>query len=241
MPRRTPMQLHLSSSISAIPHTLSEYLCIDFVNSRFAEHTGTGQVFDRLPLPEWQFWFAHRCGLAIKRPATSRSRHDLLHLRHLLRSLLESGQAPDETSLAALNRVMSLPSQRWALSRGKQGWELAFIWKPQDWGAVMAATVASYAQLLVTGGIARVKVCANPACTYMFYDDTRNRSRRWCNTAQCGTLVRVRHHRAHTGGATPAGRSRRPGQTSGARARHGTDPTCQRASASRVERPPAIT
>jgi hypothetical protein len=41
----------------------------------------------------------------------------------------------------------------------------------------------------------RVSVCANPACRLVFVDDSRNRSRRWCDNAGCGNRVRVRRYR----------------------------------------------
>jgi predicted RNA-binding Zn ribbon-like protein len=62
----------------------------------------------------------------------------------------------------------------------------------------MAATVISYAELSRSGCLDRVKVCANPDCSYMFYDETRNRSRRFCDAALCGTLSRVRRYRGMT-------------------------------------------
>jgi len=65
----------------------------------------------------------------------------------------------------------------------------------------MAATVASYAQLLAADGLDRIRVCTNPDCSWLFYDQTRNRSRRWCDPRICGTLRRVRRHRTSLGTA----------------------------------------
>jgi predicted RNA-binding Zn ribbon-like protein len=59
----------------------------------------------------------------------------------------------------------------------------------------MATVAASYARLVIGGGINRVRVCANPDCSYIFYDDSRNASRRWCDVGICGNLLRVRRHR----------------------------------------------
>jgi predicted RNA-binding Zn ribbon-like protein len=62
----------------------------------------------------------------------------------------------------------------------------------------MATVVASYAALLTEANIDRVRVCANPDCSFMFYDGTRNASRRWCDAAICGNLVKVRRYRTRT-------------------------------------------
>jgi predicted RNA-binding Zn ribbon-like protein len=55
---------------------------------------------------------------------------------------------------------------------------------------------ASAAELLAEGEPARLRVCANSACSWMFYDETRNSSRRWCEGAICGNLIKVRRFRA---------------------------------------------
>jgi hypothetical protein len=41
----------------------------------------------------------------------------------------------------------------------------------------------------------RVSICANPACRLVFIDDSRNRTRRWCDNAGCGNRFRVRRYR----------------------------------------------
>ena len=41
-----------------------------------------------------------------------------------------------------------------------------------------------------------VKVCANPDCTWMFVDESKPGTRRWCNPGVCGSLVNVRRYRS---------------------------------------------
>jgi predicted RNA-binding Zn ribbon-like protein len=60
---------------------------------------------------------------------------------------------------------------------------------------VSAAISASAADMLSIGEPKRLKTCANPACSWMFYDQTINRSKRFCSTTPCGSLVRVRRFR----------------------------------------------
>jgi predicted RNA-binding Zn ribbon-like protein len=195
MPPSTPVQPRSRSSPGPIPHTLSDYLCIDLVNSRFTDHTGGGLVFDRLDMRGWQRWFCDRSGVAVQQPPSAAIRRQLIELRRLLRGLLESRRTPNQAARPELNAVLSVSSQLLRLSQLGQGVELKHVWRHQDWHAVMAATVASYAELVITDGIDRVGVCGNPDCTYIFYDETRNRSRRWCDATVCGNLSRVRRHR----------------------------------------------
>jgi predicted RNA-binding Zn ribbon-like protein len=66
----------------------------------------------------------------------------------------------------------------------------------RDWRWVMSEVIASAAELMTTGEPRRLKSCANPSCMWMFYDESHNRSRRWCDPATCGNLVKVRAHRS---------------------------------------------
>jgi predicted RNA-binding Zn ribbon-like protein len=177
---------------------------MDFVNSLFADHTGHGRIFDRLESPEWQRWFANRCDVRVEGAPRDAVRERLVALRDLLRRLMESERLPEGSDLAQLNRFLE-PAQSWQLSRTGQQMDLGLRWQKDDWYAVMAATVASYANLLVTGELRRIRQCSNPNCTFMFYDDSRSRSRRWCDVKSCGNLVKVRRHRAlHPRNAPPS-------------------------------------
>lgn len=42
----------------------------------------------------------------------------------------------------------------------------------------------------------RIKLCPGPNCGWLFLDETKNGSRRWCRDDGCGVHVRVRRYRA---------------------------------------------
>jgi predicted RNA-binding Zn ribbon-like protein len=41
----------------------------------------------------------------------------------------------------------------------------------------------------------RLKLCENPDCRRAFFDRTRSRTLRWCDSAGCGNRARVRGYR----------------------------------------------
>lgn len=43
---------------------------------------------------------------------------------------------------------------------------------------------------------ARIKTCAAPDCGWKFVDQSKNRSRRWCDMAVCGNLAKARQYRS---------------------------------------------
>jgi predicted RNA-binding Zn ribbon-like protein len=44
----------------------------------------------------------------------------------------------------------------------------------------------------------QIKTCAAKDCGWKFLDQSKNRTRRWCDMAVCGNLAKVRHYRART-------------------------------------------
>ena len=58
------------------------------------------------------------------------------------------------------------------------------------WGIALSA-----AELLVAPDRERVHACGNDAtCTWLFVDDSKNHSRRWCSMRDCGNRVKAKRH-----------------------------------------------
>lgn len=73
-----------------------------------------------------------------------------------------------------------------------------FVWKsaPGDSLAMILYPIArSAATLLTSEDVSRVGQCADDrGCGYLFFDTSRNRSRRWCDMKGCGNRAKVRRH-----------------------------------------------
>jgi len=73
--------------------------------------------------------------------------------------------------------------------------------------APMADRIAAHlamglAGLLVAGESGRLRSCASPACRDVFLDESRNRSRRYCDNRTCGNRLHVAAYRARKAKAT---------------------------------------
>ena len=55
--------------------------------------------------------------------------------------------------------------------------------------------VRSAADLLISDRLDRVRECAAENCSWLFLDQSRNRSRRWCDMTVCGNRSKVRRFR----------------------------------------------
>ena len=62
--------------------------------------------------------------------------------------------------------------------------------------------------LLLTPDLPQIHVCEGDGCGWLFIDRTRNASRRWCSSDDCGRRERVRRHRSRH--AAEAGTTHRP-------------------------------
>lgn len=61
-------------------------------------------------------------------------------------------------------------------------------------------------ELLQSGELHRLGRCENDACGWLFLDRTRNLSRRWCSSTDCGNRERAsRHYARHRAERHPAG------------------------------------
>ena len=189
---------------SPIPTDWAVAPCLDLVNSRFNDHLGSGQVYDRLPLSPFRQAFLERWGYRVADPADRAGWRRLGQLRGLVRQALEAyaGERRLPGALEApLQRAMNVAPVRLALEEGTAGYELALQRSGTDWDLVVADVATSAARLIAAGR--RVKVCANPNCSWMFVNESRPGSRRWCNVKVCGSLINVRQFRAVRSGRRP--------------------------------------
>jgi predicted RNA-binding Zn ribbon-like protein len=59
---------------------------------------------------------------------------------------------------------------------------------------VLFAVLTSAAELLAGDRLGRIRECASADCTWLFVDESRNRSRRWCDMSACGNRMKARRH-----------------------------------------------
>ena len=111
-----------------------------------------------------------------------------------------AGESQDESDMSALNRELSiaLSHLRVMPADGAYGW--GWDRSGDDGGARLDSPLwpvaQSAAELLTSERLGRVKVCADGGCGWVFLDESRNGSRRWCDSRDCGNRERVRRHLA---------------------------------------------
>ena len=107
-----------------------------------------------------------------------------------------AGAAPPEDDVRAL-RDAYLEALR-AASLAREGGRFNWTWRGlEDLRRPIWVAVSSAIELLTEGDLARVKQCPGADdCGWLFYDTSRNRSRRWCSMEGCGSRVKMRRQYA---------------------------------------------
>ena len=87
------------------------------------------------------------------------------------------------------------------LSRTGEGYAWSLDPSASALEAAMQPLVESAVSLLTSAKLERLRRCGRSTCYWLFIDETRNHSRRWCEMASCGNVVKVRRFREKARGA----------------------------------------
>ncbi len=185
-------------------HAGANVPALDLVNSEI--WYGLGPLEDRLDTPGWLDGFLAHYALAAAGPPTPAARARLVRLRALLRDSIQAiaaGKAPKAGDLDELNAFVAARPATPRLVRAGEAFRLEAVPEKTDWAWVLGEIALSFARLLAEGDLRRLKVCDNSDCARAFYDESKNRSRRWCSAADCGNLIKVRRFRERQRAAGP--------------------------------------
>ncbi len=133
------------------------------------------------PAPAAQYLTDHRVVLPSEQPSPRHLRL-LIVVRDMVRGLVDPSGGWTPAALEILDNARFRTDVDGNLVAVGSGWD-AFI----DELMVPLLQVVEVRD--------RLRMCANPSCRLMFVDLSRNRARRWCDTAGCGNRDRVRRYR----------------------------------------------
>jgi predicted RNA-binding Zn ribbon-like protein len=114
-------------------------------------------------------------------------------------SKLAAGRSVAAHDLATFNRALALAPARQRLARAGSGcaWRVAPAGpaRPARLAPLLLAPVLwSAGDLLAGSARGRVRCCANEQCLWLFLDQSKGGTRRWCDMASCGNRAKARRH-----------------------------------------------
>jgi predicted RNA-binding Zn ribbon-like protein len=189
-------------------HLLGGRLCLDFANTTSGR--GGPQCLEHLHEYRHLLQWCRHAGILSAAQASRLTRaagqapakaarvlQQAKQLREAIYSLgvaVNSGCRP-AAGLAALNGALAaaVGHRQIAASAGGFAWK----WRadPDDLGWMLGPIALSAADLLVNLDRRRLKQCAGQHCGWFFLDETRSRTRRWCDMRVCGSRAKTRRFR----------------------------------------------
>lgn len=103
-------------------------------------------------------------------------------------------ESTDAGDLALLNDELATAFQQRRVAAGADGFHWEWAGHDAALDRVLWDIVQSAAELLTSSELHRVRQCAGDPCGWLFYDTSRNRSRRWCNMDGCGNRAKARRY-----------------------------------------------
>ncbi len=70
-------------------------------------------------------------------------------------------------------------------------------------GEALARVIEPLVEAIATGETARLRICANDACRWVFEDRSRAGRRRWCDMTSCGNRAKVQRYRSKQKAGNP--------------------------------------
>src|SRR5205085_5695613 len=107
---------------------------------------------------------------------------------------LASGEAASDKDVDLLNRALAAAPQRDRLAHADDAY--AWVAGKVDVSAagLLTPVLWSAADLLTRVDHRRVRRCANDSCLWLFIDESKAGTRRWCDMSACGNRAKSRRH-----------------------------------------------
>jgi predicted RNA-binding Zn ribbon-like protein len=191
-------------------------LALDFTNTVSYQFAPEGERRDKLTSYAVLLGFAEQAGAvsahdarALRRAAAQRPAEAVAVLDgaralrdaifRLFHARSRDAAAPP-ADLAALNRALSTALAHRRLELRDGAYVLDFERDGDALDAPLWPIALAAADLLTSEGSGRVRVCSavEEDCSWLFVDDTRNHSRRWCTMKDCGNRAKARRHYARS-------------------------------------------
>jgi len=117
-------------------------------------------------------------------------------------SATAAGLTVAERDVAALNRLLAAAPARTEVAVGKggakDGAKDGALWRLPPAAPTAASLLApvlwSAGDLLAGQRLDRVRRCANDKCLWLFVDDSKSGTRRWCAMRACGNRAKAHRH-----------------------------------------------
>lgn len=162
----------------------------------FANTIDVEENTDELATPAQLAGWLAAAGLADVAPRMDRQSHQAyLRLRAGIREALGAHATSATARVSAADAVLARLPVKVHLSAVAEQVLLPSPELPPTRQA-LANLALAWARIVLTGEAGRLKRCAESSCGWVFWDVSKNRSRRWCSMRVCGNRAKARTYAA---------------------------------------------
>jgi predicted RNA-binding Zn ribbon-like protein len=187
---------------------IAESVCVDFLNTveRGARYEHRDWIDSYEALVMWSekagIVCADEANALLRKSAThsrraSRVLSKAVRLRIILKELLAAIAAGTELPVTAIDDLNKFLVE--ANTARKVEWTskgAVWTWRSDsvEFERPLWSIALSAAELLTGPNVNHLRKCANPQCSWMFVDSSKNKTRRWCEMGVCGNQSKARGH-----------------------------------------------
>lgn len=144
---------------------------------------------------------AGKLAAAVESGAAASLRDQIVRSREKLYDVFLSvidGKEDPVDEIRSFNELYQSVHQHIEISRETAAWAWAFPDVSVKPLGFLQPVVHAAGDLIVAGDLRRLKRCSDPSCGWLFYDTSKNNSRRWCSMKGCGNRAKVsKFYRLH--------------------------------------------
>lgn len=186
-----------------------KWLCLDFANTNdwHASSQPVESLFSYADLVVW----CQQVGLvslaeaqelerrAGKSPAEAETTlRRAISLREAIYRIVTAhvdGKQAEQADFDLLNAEIANAAVYWKLKSAPDGFAWEWDTGVDNLAWMLGPIARSAAELLTSPELYRVGICADEdGCGFVFFDTSRNRSRRWCSMDDCGNRAKAQRH-----------------------------------------------
>jgi len=184
-----------------IQHLIGGVLCLNFANTLYGHDAPIHEyLFDYRDLVLWsrhvEILSPQQAGALLSKweqvPVESEAVFQrAIQLRETIYrafACLAHDESPQENDIARLHQAWIESQVHSQLVRTETGF--AKVWRDENaLDSILWRVIGSAIKLLTSDELERVKQCSG--CDWLFFDRSRNRSRRWCSMDACGNRTKM--------------------------------------------------
>lgn len=180
-------------------------VALDFINTRVGAPTGLPDDDVLTGYPALVAWAAY-AGTLTEADAAALRGHSRdnprgaraafarsLRVREDLDEIFRALAADRSPNTSALARLRDDEADALGHAQLERGGTFTWTWRADhSLARPVRPVVHAAVSLLTTGALDRIKECEG--CSFIFNDESKNRSRRWCSMQDCGTAEKIRRY-----------------------------------------------